>query len=126
MALVMSLMWFSFLLLTLTGLTGCEQALKWSWAVSLTGGTASEIADELGMENRGEILPGNKIYEFSYVHKSRTKRGDVAGLHSRLLDHHHVNWAELQKPLVRVRRDMDFNDPSYTDQWHLVRSLPNG
>lgn len=116
----MSLTSFSVLLLALIRLTGCEQTLKWSWAVSLKGGTASEIADDLGMENMGEILPGSKIYEFSYVHKSRTRKDHVVGLHARLLDHRHVNGAELQKPLVRVRRAVEFNDPSYLNQWHLV------
>ena len=114
---------FSVLLLALIRLTGCEQTLKWSWAVSLRGGSASEIADDLGMENMGEVLPGSKIYEFSYVHNSRTRKDDVVGLHARLLDHRHVNGAELQKPLVRVRRAVEFNDPSYPNQWHLVSTM---
>ena len=121
----MSLTSFSFLLLTLIGLTGCEQAAStWSWAVSLRGGTAGQVSDDLGMENMGEILPGSEIYELSYVGKSHTRRDDVVGLHARLLDHHHVNWAELQKPLVRVRRKLEFSDPSYKDQWHLVSVRP--
>lgn len=111
---------FSCLCLTLIGLVGSEKASEWSWAVSLSGGTASEIANEFDMENMGEIFPGSGIYEFSYARKSVTREVDVRGLHAGLLDHRHVNRAELQEPLVRVRRKIEFNDPSFPSQWHLV------
>ena len=99
------------------------------WAVKVRGGeegsqgeltaVADSTATDLGLVNRGRIEPFPNIFLFELDAGSRSGRS-VMATHTVLGQHPAVVWTSKQRPLTRVKRDVQFSDPYFPRQWHLV------
>lgn len=111
------------------------------WAVVLDQEDHKSVAESVGLTSLGKVF--SDVHEFrlsSEQHASlRQQLGHddavVEHVHNTVTSHPSVIWAEFQKPIKRVIRGEDgedsdhreshtvitFNDPSYSQQWHLVR-----
>ena len=91
------------------------------------GLTADSLATELNMINRGKLEPFDNVYQFELVPQlavgdSRYPRA-VDHSDTKLREHSAVLWSSRQQPLKRTKRevnDINFNDPVFKKQWHLV------
>ena len=101
------------------------------WAVTLSHTDHMSVANDLGLNTHGpvsELL--NDIYEFHLTERDHmmlardlgSQNVAIQHTHSRMLNHRHIRWAELQTQRHRVKREVTFNDPSFYQQWHLVSS----
>ena len=103
------------------------------WAVRLNHDDHLSVAENVGLTSLGRVF--SDVHEFRLTKTNHDTLRRQLGhdddtilkhVHSSVVSHPSVVWAELQKPLKRERRssdsihDFDFNDPSYTQQWHLV------
>ena len=101
------------------------------WAVELhEKGTEDLVAKDTDLVHHGRL--GSLL---SHLHEFRmaechhqqlvsslgSRQAAEEHVHRRLTTHPGVKWAQLQQPLVRVKRRATFNDPHFRDQWHLVR-----
>ena len=114
-----------------------------SWAVKLNPTTdlsaaAARIVKETGLISKGPIAHLQDYYEFEH-HIWEEHRGhcldadlqcdldDYTSIHdyigAMLNDHDDVEWFSHQVARRRVKRALEFNDPMYALQWHLVSSL---
>ena len=99
------------------------------WAVKLQGegerskrelqAIADSVANNLGLVNHGRIEPFHNVFEFEGSSR-RVGRSAVAAVHASLEGHPGVVWASLQRPLTRTKREVEFRDPFFSKQWHLV------
>lgn len=80
---------------------------------------ASMVAEQAGLENRGQIGQLEGHYLLCAGPEEEGRPGDV------LAAHPHVLWHSKEQVLSRSKRAMAFNDPRYPLQWHLVRIWPN-
>lgn len=106
------------------------------WAVRLAHSDHTRVAKETGLVSSGhvnELL--DNVYEFKLGQEdhshllSHLKSRDLVidHVHSNVLSHPHVQWAEHQFSITRDKRDIYFNDPLFSHQWHLViNELING
>ncbi|XP_048418070.2 proprotein convertase subtilisin/kexin type 7 [Stegostoma tigrinum] len=109
-----------------------------TWAVYLTpaveasgqdAGSLGELADELaqamGLENRGQIgeLSGHYLFALPLHGRSRRDLKETErirkSIEAAFAGHHRVRWHAEQKLLKRSKRSLHFNDPQYPLQWHL-------
>lgn len=74
---------------------------------SFQGGllAANDFADQHGLLNFGEVIPGSDIYHMKAPH--RKKRSLLADhkVYKKLVDHESVDWAEQLTSKKRVKRD---------------------
>lgn len=99
------------------------------WAVKVQGGgeraerelqaIADTVANNLGLVNHGRIEPFHNVFQFEGSSR-RVGRSAVAAVHASLEGHPGVVWASLQRPLTRTKREVEFRDPFFSKQWHLV------
>ncbi len=106
------------------------------WAVRLNHEDHETVADSVGLQSLGDVFSGVHEFRLTKANHANLKRQlghDDAVLdyvHQSVVSHPAVVWAEFQKPLKRERRyseqgrgDQSFNDPSFIQQWHLVRRV---
>ena len=96
-------------------------------------GIAASIADHFELEHAGHVTPFHGVFRLRYSSPSDTgklKKRDgnhrlVEELERGLASHEAVVWAAKQDPLVRRKRGVavDFNDPMFFRQWHLVSQV---
>ena len=99
------------------------------WAVKVQGGgkraerelqtIADSVANNLGLVNHGRIEPFHNVFQFEGSSR-RVGRSAVTAVHASLEGHPGVVWASLQRPLTRTKREVEFRDPFFSKQWHLV------
>lgn len=100
-----------------------------SWAVRLSHKSHHSVASEVGLRSSGpvnELL--RDVYEFKLddedhvklLHELKSHQRVIDHVHSLVVSHPHVKWAEHQHSLSRQKRQIYFNDPSFPHQWHLV------
>eukprot|EP00050_Salpingoeca_kvevrii_P003889 m.236812 g.236812 ORF g.236812 m.236812 type:complete len:659 (-) comp10902_c0_seq1:74-2050(-) len=106
------------------------------WAVHVPGGAAAAdvVASELGFINHGQI--GSLDNHFHFWQNCTAdlpcipRHQRSSPHHTRLNRHRHVEWAEQQRVVHRVRRSivprepLSFEDPLFKQQWFLEQ--PNG
>ena len=100
------------------------------WAVKLSHiNNHTSIASQLGMTSVGPAIDLlEHFYEFHLPEKDHVSLSRDLGSHEsalkyfhyRILSHPHVIWAEHQFALSREKKYINFNDPSFPQQWHLV------
>eukprot|EP00061_Rhincodon_typus_P015334 g42949.t1 len=109
-----------------------------TWAVYLTpavevsgqevgslGELANELAQAMGLENRGQIgeLSGHYLFALPLHVRSRRDLKETErirkSIEAAFAGHHRVRWHAEQKLLKRSKRSLHFNDPQYPLQWHL-------
>ncbi len=101
------------------------------WAVRLSDNDHHSVAEKAGLTSLGKVFSDIHEFRLSKTHhenlRNRFDHDDDAVLkhvHTSIITHPSVTWAEWQKPLRRVTRSSgnskQFNDPSYAQQWHLV------
>jgi len=81
---------------------------------------ADSTATDLGLVNHGRIEPFPNIFQFELDASSRSGRSLLMDTHTLLGQHPAVVWTSKQRPLTRVKRDVQFRDPYFSRQWHLV------
>ncbi|CAB1347696.1 unnamed protein product [Coregonus sp. 'balchen'] len=81
---------------------------------------ASRVAEQAGLENRGQIGQLEGHYLFCAGSEEEGRPGDV------LAAHPHVLWHSQEHVLSRSKRAMAFNDPRYPLQWHLHNDVRPG
>uniref|UniRef100_A0A4W5Q0P1 Proprotein convertase subtilisin/kexin type 7 n=1 Tax=Hucho hucho TaxID=62062 RepID=A0A4W5Q0P1_9TELE len=81
---------------------------------------ASMVAEQAGLENRGQIGQLEGHYLLCAGPKEKGRPGDV------LAAHPHVLWHSQEQVLSRSKRAMAFNDPRYPLQWHLHNDVREG
>ena len=98
------------------------------WAVKVQGkersdeevrALADSVASRLGLANHGKIEPFLNVFRFG-GDSWKIGRSTVGTVHASLREHPAVVWASLQRPLVRTTRNVEFIDPYFPSQWHLV------
>ena len=80
---------------------------------------ADSVANNLGLVNHGRIEPFHNVFQFEGSSR-RVGRSAVTAVHASLEGHPGVVWASLQRPLTRTKREVEFRDPFFSKQWHLV------
>ena len=93
---------FTCLLLALQIVRECRAAND--WAVCLDATEASDVelfARQNKLRNLGEVVPESNCFHFT---NKRRGRRSTRHLDKKLKKNPLVNWAEEQKPLVRVKR----------------------
>ena len=109
--------------------------------------TANKIASDLGLINQGPIGHLNDVYLFHYdinnksddlLNKTTLSDAKLIEFHQKLYSdvemkeiieeveeklnsHTDVVWHSHQKIVSRSKRSIQFQDPYYSRQWHLVR-----
>ncbi|KAL7842797.1 hypothetical protein SRHO_G00244860 [Serrasalmus rhombeus] len=108
-----------------------------SWAVQLSQGSdlhrgsldelAESVAQEAGLENRGQIgqLEGHYLLCHAPAEEGKEKR-DHQAANQALAAHPQVLWYSQENILSRSKRSMTFNDPEYPSQWHLHNDVKHG
>uniref|UniRef100_A0A8C8GKH4 P/Homo B domain-containing protein n=1 Tax=Oncorhynchus tshawytscha TaxID=74940 RepID=A0A8C8GKH4_ONCTS len=81
---------------------------------------ASMVAEQAGLENRGQIGQLEGHYLLCAGPEEEGRAGDV------LAAHPHVLWHSQEQVLSRSKRAMAFNDPRYPLQWHLHNDVREG
>ncbi|XP_064840560.1 proprotein convertase subtilisin/kexin type 7-like [Oncorhynchus masou masou] len=81
---------------------------------------ASMVAEQAGLENRGQIGQLEGHYLLCAGPEEEGRAGDV------LAAHPHVLWHSQEQVLSRSKRAMAFNDPRYPFQWHLHNDVMEG
>uniref|UniRef100_A0A8C7N1W9 Proprotein convertase subtilisin/kexin type 7 n=1 Tax=Oncorhynchus kisutch TaxID=8019 RepID=A0A8C7N1W9_ONCKI len=81
---------------------------------------ASMVAEQAGLENRGQIGQLEGHYLLCAGPEEEGRAGDV------LAAHPHVLWHSQEQVLSRSKRAMAFNDPRYPLQWHLHNDVKEG
>ena len=102
------------------------------WAVRLNHDDHESVAKRVGLTSLGRVFSDIHEFRLSQTARANLRRqlghddAVIEHVHSSVVSHPAVEWAELQKPLRRERREdiYDvFNDPSFSQQWHLVSCL---
>lgn len=90
---------------------------------------AVSLAQDFGLENMGHVSPFLGVFKLRLgFHEGGMEKRDIsrrlAEVDRSLDEHPKVLWASRQHCLVRHKRKvrMDFNDPMFSRQWHLVSS----
>uniref|UniRef100_A0A8C7HZL5 Proprotein convertase subtilisin/kexin type 7 n=1 Tax=Oncorhynchus kisutch TaxID=8019 RepID=A0A8C7HZL5_ONCKI len=81
---------------------------------------ASRVAEQAGLENRGQIGQLEGHYLLCAGPEEEGRPGDV------LAAHPHVLWHSQEQVLSRSKRAIAFNDPRYPLQWHLHNNVREG
>nr|XP_046171237.1 proprotein convertase subtilisin/kexin type 7-like isoform X1 [Oncorhynchus gorbuscha]XP_046171239.1 proprotein convertase subtilisin/kexin type 7-like isoform X1 [Oncorhynchus gorbuscha]XP_046171240.1 proprotein convertase subtilisin/kexin type 7-like isoform X1 [Oncorhynchus gorbuscha] len=81
---------------------------------------ASRVAEQAGLENRGQIGQLEGHYLLCAGPEEEGRPGDV------LAAHPHVLWHSQEQVLSRSKRAIAFNDPRYPLQWHLHNDVREG
>uniref|UniRef100_A0A674CEK9 Proprotein convertase subtilisin/kexin type 7 n=1 Tax=Salmo trutta TaxID=8032 RepID=A0A674CEK9_SALTR len=81
---------------------------------------ASRVAEQAGLENRGQIGQLEGHYLLCAGPEEEGRPGDV------LAAHPHVLWHSQEQVLSRSKRAIAFNDPRYPLQWHLHNDVRVG
>lgn len=123
---------FSFVLLEFLTNTTAEESSSHIWAVRLNHSDHVSVAQNLGLTSHGQVF--HDVHEFRLYKKDHAILTEVLGssehvvkhVHSRVMSHPSVVWAEFQQPLNREKRTRRFNDPSFSQQWHLVNDREEG
>lgn len=142
----MSLCWFVFVLLK-KGLSSFNgefhnsrtwnaTSLSSSWAIRIPvehyfnisnlHALADRIAEEAGLENRGQI--GGLVGHYLFVHNtflnlSGIKRNDLGKVQGtitkHLANHPKIDWSRQEIVRMRYKRSLQFKDQYFPSQWHL-------
>ncbi|XP_077080835.1 proprotein convertase subtilisin/kexin type 7-like isoform X3 [Siphateles boraxobius] len=104
-----------------------------SWAVRLRSGSgpaggslhrlAQSVAQEAGLQNRGQIGQLEGHYLLCQGPETRVDSGRTAAA---LDQNPHVLWHSQEQLLRRSKRSLAFNDPRYPSQWHLHNTVKDG
>ncbi|CAM4558936.1 unnamed protein product [Leuciscus chuanchicus] len=104
-----------------------------SWAVRLRSGSApagdslhrlaQSVAQEAGLQNRGQIGQLEGHYLLCQGPEDRVDPGSTAAA---LDQNPHVLWHSQEQLLRRSKRSLAFNDPRYPSQWHLHNDVKDG
>jgi len=104
----------------------------WSWQSDEQ--KANKLAEELGMENLGQVEPFPGVFRFRHHlsgwtgSKPGSEGGSEVGKRSveavdiLLEEHGSLVWSKKEVAIVRKKRTnyLQLNDPMFNKQWHLV------
>ena len=99
----------------------------WSWQNDEQ--KANKLAEELGMENLGQVEPFPGVFRFRHhlggwsgLSDSRLGKRSIETVDKLLERHNSLVWSKKEVAIVRKKRTdyLQLNDPMFNKQWHLV------